>query len=68
MPDQCYYPNAVRILEMESKLADKAYELLRDGCEKDQKQADMAKDKYDLGCELRHAAAVLRESKPSGVL
>lgn len=68
MPDQCYYPNAVRILEMEIKLSDKAYELLLEGCEKDKEQAGMAQAKYDLACELRHAANILRTSKPSGIL
>lgn len=68
MPEQNHYPNATRILETEIKMADKAYELLREGCEKDKEQAAMAQAKYDLACELRHAANILRTSKPSGIL
>ena len=68
MADHHSYPNAIRILEFETNVAQKAYELLREGCEHDKEQAGKAQAKYDLAVELRHAANVLRETKPSGIL
>lgn len=66
--DKCHYPNAVKILELEIKYADTAYESFKEGCQNDRELADKAQEKYDLACELRHAANILIESKPSGVL
>ena len=62
------YANAIRILEFETNVAQKSYELLREGCQNDKEQAGKAQEKYDLAVELRHAANVLRNSKPSGIL
>lgn len=68
MPEILPYGNAIRILEFETKVAQQAYEGLRDAGLSDRELAGKAQAKYDLAVELRHAANVLRGTKPSGIL
>jgi len=62
------YANAIKILELETEIAEYLYEDSREGCLKDKDRAGRAQIAYELACEYRHAANVLRNSKPSGIM